>query len=324
MKYKRTNGNGLGSSDVGIWYCTYYSENWVKVGEMGYKSCMYRPLCSNTPGDFRTYNATDIAVIDFHLQQITNAKIDFILFELTPGGLGDYRPSMNAFVDNARVVAQRLKVWNDNNTWKIKYAIAAGAHPDVYVNDPVGLCMEKEALDVYQSFYDNQEYGGPDNYYQLNGKPLLVYWGDIVQMPASWESFQGDKTYGERFTIRYAQDVRSGSYGWNIYSGGTVINDEVEVVSPGWGHYDRDIPPYVSRLEGDFYRQCWDTILNNPRPAIVMIVAFNDYLENTAVWTADTTDLTDADKWYDRGKQLHPSMYWDITVENIKALRGMA
>ena len=52
-----------------------------------------------------------------------------------------------------------------------------------------------------------------------------------------------------------------------------------------------------------------------------MIVAFNDYLENTAVWTADTSILTDADKWRGHDAKLNPGMYWDITIEKIKALR---
>ncbi|MHB0998448.1 MAG: RICIN domain-containing protein [Armatimonadota bacterium] len=317
-----TNGNEQGSTDVGIWYCTYYGKDWTRVGGMGYQATLYRPLCSNKPGDYRTYDATDTAVIDFHLQQIANAKIDFILFELTPGGLGGYRPSMNAFVDNARVVAQRLKVWNGSHAWKLKYAIAAGSHLDVYGGDPIGLCMEKEAEDVYKSFYDNPDYGGSRNYYHLNGKPLIVYWGDIDGNTSAWRSYNGDKTYGDKFSIRYANEVRNGSYGWNIYNSGTVINSEVEVVSPGWGHYGRGIPPYVSRHLGDFYQNCWYTVFNNPKPKIVMIVAFNDYLENTGVWTADTKNLTDADIWYGHDEELHPWMYWDMTVGNINTLRG--
>lgn len=134
-------------------------------------------------------------------------------------------------------------------------------------------------------------------------------------------TYYGDKTYGNRFSIRYAQDVVKGSYGWNIYATGTVLDDEVEVVSPGWGHFARKVPPYVPRLHGDFYRRCWNTVLNNPKAKIVMIVTFNDYLENTAVWTADTTNLTDAERWENPDGELNPSLYWNITVEKIAALR---
>ncbi|MCE5259469.1 MAG: hypothetical protein LLG44_10530 [Chloroflexi bacterium] len=319
---QKTNGNGLGLTDVGTWYCTYYGDDWTNVGGMRYAPTLYRPLCSNTPGDFRTYKADDTAVIDFHLQQLADAKIDFILYEVTPGGLGGYRPAMKPFVDNARVVCTRIKVWNEIHPWKIRYAVAAGAHPDVYQNDPVGLCMEREAQEVYETFFLNPEYGGEDNYYQLDGKPLLVYWGDPIGNPQHWAGYTGNKAFGKRFTIRYAGDVRSGTYGWNIYQGGTVVHPEVEVVSPGWGHYTRAQPPYVQRLSGDFYQCCWDTVLNNPRPTIVMVVTFNDYLENTAVWTADTAELTDADKWMNSAGQLQPALYWDLTVANIKALRG--
>lgn len=319
---RRTNGNGVGPTDVGIWYCTYYGENWDRVGGMGYVPCQYRPLCSNKPGDFRKYDATDIAVIDFHLQQIANAKIDFIIFELSPGGLGGYRPAMDSFVENARVVAARIKIWNENNDWKIRYAVAAGSHPDVYGETSVGLCMEKEAQDVYTTFYNNPEYGGPDSYYHLDGKPLLIYWGGIKVNQASWKEYKEDKTYGNAFTIRYAQDVIEGTYGWNIYESGTVVHSEVEVVSPGWGHYTRKEPPYVARKQGDFYQKCWDVVFQNPKPTIVVIATFNDYLENTAVWTADTEKVTDADKWYDHNNKLNPSMYWDMTVKNIKLLRS--
>ena len=307
--------------DVGVWYCTYYGGDWTRVGGMSYCPTMYRPLCSDRAGDFRTYDATDTAVIDFHLRKLAEAGVDFLLFELTPGGLGGYRPSMNLFVDNARTVAKRIKIWNENNGHKLRYAVAAGAHPDVYGDSPVDLCMESEARDVFESFYQSPEYGGSDNYYTLGGKPLLVYWGDFGVMPSSWENRTVDSEFGDCFAIRYAQDVRAGSYGWNIYSGGTALHREVEVVSPGWGHYTRQIPPYVPRENGGFYRRCWETVLSNPLPKIVMIVAFNDYLENTAVWTADTERLTDADKWVGPDGSPAPSMYWDITVEYIKKLR---
>ena len=317
-----TKDNAKAQTDVGIWYCTYFEDDWTRVGGMGYPPCMYRPLCSNEPGDYRTYSATDTTVIDFHLEQIAKAGIDFILLELTPGGLGGYRPMMKPFVDNARVVTQRIKVWNDNNARKVRYAIAAGSHKDVHGDGPIGLCVEEEARDVYDSFYNNADYGGPDSYYHLNGRPLIVYWGSINQNREAWAGYEGDKTNGNRFSMRYAQDVISGSYGWNIYETGTVIHEEVEVVSPGWGHFTREEPPYVSRRQGDFYRQCWDTVLENPRPKIVMIVAFNDYLENTAVWTADTTNLADAEQWRDHDGKLNPGMYWEITKEKINALRN--
>ncbi|NLV73509.1 MAG: hypothetical protein GXY52_02320 [Chloroflexi bacterium] len=316
-----TNGNRPATTDVGTWYCTYYDDNWDNVGGMGYVPTYYRPLCSDTPDDYRTYRADDAAVIDYHLAQLAAAQIDFILFEVTPGGLGGYRLTMQPFVDKARAVCERLALWNAGNPWKIRYAIAAGAHYGVYQSDPVGLCMEREAQEVWETFVTNPAYGGEDTCYQLNGKPLLVYWGDPEANPRHWAAYEGDKTYGERFSIRYASDVRAGTYGWNIYASGTVLHPEVEVVSPGWGHYTRAEPPYVERQAGRFYQRCWDTVLGNSLPAIVMVVTFNDYLENTAVWTADTSAVTDADRWLNPAGELDPALYWRLTVDNIRRLR---
>jgi hypothetical protein len=107
-------------------------------------------------------------------------------------------------------------VWNETHDWKIRYAIAAGSHPDVHGSEDIGLCMEKEAQDVYETFYSNPEYGGPGSYYHLDGKPLIVYWGSIPQNRAEWDRYNGDRDYGDRFAMRYAQDVVAGSYGWNI------------------------------------------------------------------------------------------------------------
>jgi len=315
-------------TDIGIWYCTYYQTKPTDIWDEKYgtTTVKYRPLCSNKPGDFRKYDADDPAVIDFHLEQLADAKIDFILLECTPGGLGGYRPATKHIVDKARVVCERIKAWNDDprHAWKIRYAIAAGCHPDVWDNKPgfpVGLCMEDTAQDVSNTFVNNPAFGGAANYYHLNGQPILVFWGYGDPVSNHWANYKGTKTSGNRFALRTASGCRAGEYGWNIPGSGTVLHQEVEVVSPGWGHYARAEPPYVARRKGDFYRECWKKVLGNPLPRIVMIVAFNDYWENTAVWTADTANLTDADKWEDAGGKLNPSMYWEMTKDYISQLR---
>jgi hypothetical protein len=53
-----------------------------------------------------------------------------------------------------------------------------------------------------------------------------------------------------------------------------------------------------------------------------MIVSFNDYWEKTAVWITDTAKVTDVEKWSDQDGQLHPSMYWEMTIQSIEALRS--
>jgi len=331
--YEMTKSND--SPDVGIWYCPYYFTKPYDLWDEPYgpeTKVEYRPLCSNTPGDFRKYDADDPDVIDFHLQQIADAKINFLMFELSPGGLGGYRVDREngrwvVSVNNAREVCKRIKVWNNNeqNTWKIQYAIVAGCHPDVWNNEPgfpAGRCMEDTARDVFETFLNNPEYGGVENYYHLNGQPLLVFWGWADSVSNHWANYQGDKTYGNRFALRPAQDCGYGQYGWNIYESGPVIHREVVAISPGWGHYTRAVPPYVYRRNGDFYRECWEKVLRHPLPQIVAIVSFNDYWENTGIWTADTENLTDADKWHEKDGRPNPSMYWDMTKDYINKMRS--
>ena len=319
-------------TDVGIWYCPYYFTSPYDLWEMPYgtgKKVEYRPLCSDVPGDFRKYDADDPDVIDFHLRQLAEAKIDFLLFELSPAGLGSHKMEENNWsnisVKNAREVCKRIKAWNDNrqNGWKIRYALCGGCHSGTWGLAP-GLVMEDIARDVFESFFENPEYGGADSYYHKDGKPLLVFWGYPDSVSNHWANYGGDKSYGSRFALRTAAWCQAGEYGWNISPTGPVIHGEVEVVSPGWGHYLRDDPPYVGRRSGAFYKNCWEKLLRHPLPEIVMIASFNDYWENTAVWTSDTENLTDADKWRDQNGEPNPSMYWDMTKHYIEKLRGGA
>ncbi len=322
-----TNGNHAGPCDVGIWYCTYFGRDWT--GVVGYqKAKNYVPLCSDKPGDFRHYAANDTAVIDFHLRQIAEAKINFLLLELTPGGLGGYRnPDWIGdlyMVDCGRAVCRRIKAWNDAHPWKIKYALAVCTH--IRGNDPWGLAIEKIAKDVYANFYNNRDYGGPDNYYQLNGRPLMVCYGiRLAQLKAEWAAYKGDKTNGNRFTLRTCTGYANvGEYGWPLpLHKGTLLNSEVELVEPGFNVHR---PGEVEfRKNGKFYKQCWQKVLDNPKPQIVMIQAFNDYLEESAVWTTDTSKLDDTqEKWTDADGKRSPSMYWDMTKQYIAQLRKQA
>jgi hypothetical protein len=318
-----TNGNGEGPTDVGTWYITYYSDG---IWAAGFRSTpvMYRPLCSETSNDFRTYNSDDTAVMDFHLRQLAEAKIDFILFDNTNGGESGYYMANAPIWENSRIMCERIKLWNDSHSWKIKYAHAIGVYGIMRGSDPVGVCIEKQAEYVYTNYVTHPSYGGA--YYELNGKPLLVtYTWDAVSH-LEWEGYGGDKTYGSRFTVRSASSQswigpKAGLYGWNLCDAGVQVHEEVELVMPGFkaanGHF-------VGRQNGVFYANCWNTVLNNPLPKIVMITAFNDYCEDAAVWITETSLLVDgtSEKWYGTDGQLHASMYWDMTKAYIDTLRA--
>ncbi len=329
----QTNGNG-GKTDVGIWYVTYLNEsmfpdNWGK-GE----PIMYRPLISlgndgilGTADDvYGIPDSSDPDQIDMHLQLLSDAKIDFIMFDMTNGGLTSkvtYGAGNVWIANNATLVCQRIAEWNKTHDWKIKYAFAVGTYAAINTDAsgivrPDGETLELQAEAVYKNYFLNEEYGG-DNYYQLDGKPLLIAhdWGENDAL--KWESYFGDRTYGDKFTVRAGSSGEPGTYGWVAEYGVIAPQDEVELIMPGWGV----TKPVHSREDGQLYQSGWETILSNDLPRIVMITAFNDVHEKSLVMPCDTSECkpTVEEQWVDEDGNIDPTMYWDMTVKYIRQMR---
>lgn len=318
-----TNGNG-GATDVGTWYTTYNNTSMFASNLGSGIPVLYRPL--DRFGNYSIPDSSDPAQADFDLQQLADAKIDFIVLDETNGGMAGYMTGNNWIVDNAGITAARIKVWNASHSWKIKYAFAIGAYDVLRGSDSVGQAIENQAHYIYDNFVNNASYGGSDNYYQIDGEPLLVVYGTgYSNVTDYWiNTYSGTKTYGDHFTIRTALNGDAGMYGWDTW-GGTQLNPEVEVVSPGWNahHVPYDGTSY-SRSNGDYYANAWNTVFNNPLPRIVMTAAFNDYYEDQALWVTDTSGNNNSyeEKWYGHDGLLHPSMYWDATKRYIDLLRN--
>jgi hypothetical protein len=321
-----TNGNGH-ATDVGTWFITYNGKDntgrhmWEENFNKGFP-IMYRPL--DHRGNFDRPESSDPALSDFYLSKMAAAGIDFVLFDLTNGGFPGtpYETHNDYIVRNAAITAQRIDAWNDTHSWKIKYAMAIGTHDGTCKADDRGLCAEKQARSVYENFVSHPDYGGSD-YYQVDGKPLLVLYSFNVADPLrQWNDYRGDKSFGNRFTVRGANTSAAGEYGWQA-TNGPQIHPEVEVVSPGWNNHNGGCPCYT-REGGSRYERDWRTVLTNPRPRIVMIQSFNDYNEDSAVWTADTSRVDPAkeEPWIGVDGVARPAQYWDATVANIAALRG--
>ena len=329
-----TNGNG-GKTDVGMWYVTYNSEaNWVNNFGSGYP-IKYRPLMPD--GSYGVLDSADVEQIDFHLQQMANAKVDFIILDLTNGGLtpdisygwdASKEGGGNIVVMQARLVCQRIAVWNETQDWKIRYAISVGTYPEIADShqestsavDAACYAAEKQAMAVYNSFFENAEYGR-ENYYQVDGKPLLILFDWTKNMSEAWLAYSGDKTYGNRFVVRHADCGSEGSYGW--FNGeGTHINEEVIMISPGHDTAGESVPDIV-RNYGSHYRNSWRTVLSNPLPRIIVISSFNDYNEQTAVFVADSSMCREGieEAWRDLSGAFNPSMYWDMTLAGIRLIR---
>ena len=136
------------------------------------------------------------------------------------------------------------------------------------------------------------------------------------------KNYSGDKTYGNRFTVRRGQAGEKGTYGWQT-SYGVVIDEEVECVCPGWVTAGNEIQNGIPRENGNYYKTSWETVTSNPLPRILMVVAFNDYNEHLAVFPSESGECnnTTEEQWRNADGELDNDMYWDMTVEGIKEIR---
>lgn len=332
-----TNGNGE-KTDIGTWFMTYNNAKMWSDNFGSGNPIQYRALLSENPEVFGIPDSADISVIDFQLAKMAEIGIDFILYDITNGGL---RPEMEYgrgnewIVDNAILTCKRIAEWNKNHSHKIKYALAVGMYKAILGNKydeqgnlikegmSIGECTEMQAEAVWKLFYENPEFGG-NNYYHLNGKPLLIIhdWGEnVLTVPHGWNAYTGNRTYGDRFTVRNGQNGEPGTYGWQTSAGGTQVHPEVEVVCPGWSTASGDA--CIPRKNGTYYRKNWQVILDNPAPRIVMIIAWNDYNESLAIFPADTSQCNNRneEQWRDENGELDAFLYWKITKECIEKLR---
>jgi hypothetical protein len=304
---------------------------------------------------YRHYDSSEIAIMDFHIQQLAAGRIDFVLFDTTNGGMGGYANMMGGwdcqipafFVANVEAFCQRLAVWNNdpNHSWKIKYAFAVGTwylggcHGNA-PTDPV-VILNTIAADIKQKFVDNQVVG--DSYYKLDTKPLLVVhswdhaaYQDIIA--ASGTDAANNFLLRPSGSDTYPFDSNDSLvwYGWWPIPVANLLpynNDEVIFISPSHNTHTGNYG-FVRRDKGSYYRDRWNEIFKwpsqqKPIPKIVLLGSFNEYLEENGVWTTDTSHVDTQhpnpgqadEQWLDQNNQLNPALYWNMTITNIAKLR---
>lgn len=321
----KTNGNG-GKTDVGTWYCTYHNSGMFARNFGTEFPIKFRALMPD--GSYGILDSSVVEYIDWQLKNIAEAKIDFILFDNTNGGFTEKVPYGDGnwwIVDNTILACERIAEWNKNNEWQLRYAQAIGAYEKIRSDSAlsIGEVIEYQAEAIYKDFYKNETYG--DAYYTIEGKPLLVvyHWAyNVITCEDGWDNYKGDRTYGDKFTVRAAQLGEKGTYGWDNRKGPS-FHPEVMIVCPGHATHGDDVYPSIYRDNGAWYRKSWETVLNNTSPRIVMISSFNDYHENTGVFITDSSNcVAEYDEvWYDVNGNINPTMYWDMTKEGINKLR---
>ncbi|MBO4422022.1 MAG: hypothetical protein J5879_01180, partial [Clostridia bacterium] len=239
-------------------------------------------------------------------------QIDFIIMDQT----NNIDVDGGYINERSLTVAKYIKRYNDGGARPVRYCSAVGGIQ--WSQD--AKTIEDEAKKLWLR-YCEQDFGGEKYHYYLDGKPLMIVYGDGAE--EKWTEYGGDKTYADKFTIRWADNnSRAGYYGW-AYSKGPVWDGEVTVVMPGWHNNAGHTP--VGRRYGETYKKFWQTVLGAEyRPQIIIINSFNEYAEHTAVFPAISSDRTaEGDKWYkDKNKTEAPEMYWDMTVSYIGQLRS--
>lgn len=304
---------------VGIWYSLWYdslTENSFWENEGTGQEIYYRPLLPD--GSYGKYDSADKDLQWFHLEQMADAGIDFLIYDQTNGldvqnAVGE--PWIN---NNAIAMSQTIYKWNKTGNKNIKYCSSIGM---IAVLKQDYSMIEAEAKVLWER-YNSQAWGGPEHHMYVDGKPLLVL---MPALKEHWEAYDGDKTYTNKFTLRYATGYGYGEedqWGWVVPK--AFVTEDVTTLMPGWYKKPHFLES-IYRERGTLYKANWEIVLESDiTPNYIVINSFNEYAEHTAVFTANTS-LFPADypieRWINEAKEETPSLYWDITKEYIAKYR---
>lgn len=315
-------GNVYGADDPTMSLIAFDRDtgHWQVKGVNNYKfknrweswSINYVPEAS--PGEFRQYDSGDPSVIDFQLAQLTQAGIDFVIFDET----NFLHADDNTILRRNQAIVRGIARWNDNpDHRRIRNAIAVGGIN--YTNDP--QTFEQEAGEVWELFTNDPDVGGPENYMYINDKPLIVLYTSL-EMREKWESSDVDKTNSNRFTLRYAEGpLRQGYYGWFNPPSGPIANDEVMFVTPRKAANINDVSSWFGRSL-DYYAESWRTAIKKD-PDVIIAGAYNDYLENNWIAPTDQSRLpADMKKYQDQNEGRYDA--WNMTKRYILEYRVSA
>ncbi len=304
-------------SRIGIWYSIWYDMRkehsfWDNDGGPTKLPILYKPLRAD--GTYGRYSSADERMLAYHLKQIADAEIDFIIMDQT----NDIDNGDGSLNENSLLTARMIKEWNDAGNRPIKYCSSIGAYAELTGDFSI---IESEAKKLWERYVE-APWGTEEYHEYVDGKPLMII---FPMSPEQWEAYDGDKTYANKFTIRFAfgHAYEPGYWGW-VMPKGTFVTEDVACIIPGWYKFNH---PYekVYRERGNTYKKNWETLLaSDVIPRFVVINSFNEYAEHTAVYTADTSDFPEdypIEGWMDEEGKQAPSMYWDMTKAYIQKYR---
>lgn len=252
------------------------------------------------------------------VEALAVAEIDFVMLDQTN--------SWGALLTAHTLFAQCVMEWNANPVnRKVRYAIAGQ-----FKTDP--LQVENSAKNTLDDFYYKY---GTDNYQNLDGKPLLVCYGetpDSKNKDVQWTAYTGSKTNASNFSVKWMdgnittanlsvnQDAVGDWYGWSLPHG-TIVNNNQMVVQPGFYNGGSLYSRWEDGVEGDRYRMlCWDKVLV-ALPKDVTIISFAGDPEQN-----DVMEMEQGEFLHGLGKTEHwsyPEMYWEMTKDYIQNFRKL-
>ena len=309
-------------TQIGIWYSIWYDEGagsiWENDRGPTQQPIYYRPLLKD--GTYGTYKSSDRTIMQWHIEEISNAGIDFLIFDQT----NDIDTGNGTLNNNALRMVRCIYDWNNAGNRPLKYCSAIGAY--AALNNDMTI-IESEAKKLWERYVDGKSFGTEDYHLYVDGKPLMIIFEVSVE---EWNTYKkenpGKTPYADKFTIRFAEGhaYEPGYWGW-VMPKGTLVNEDVACVIPGWYKFNH---PYekVYRNRGKTYQKNWETVLaSDIIPNHIVINSFNEYAEHTAVFTAKTTGFPSGypiEKWIDSTGKENPSMYWDMTKLYISKYRN--
>lgn len=306
-------------TQIGIWYSIWYDLKetgslWDDDKGTTNQPIYYRPLLPD--GTYGKYDSGDRSIMKYHIQEITDAGIDFIILDQTNDiDTGDGTLNMNA-----RNMVRCIWQWNkEEGNRKLRYCSAIGALAEM--NGDMSI-IESEAKKLWERYVDT-DWGTENDHVYVDGKPLMVVFPFTEE---EWDAYTGSKEYANRFTIRFAEGhaYEPGYWGWAMPKG-TLVNEDVACIIPGWYKFNHPLEK-VYRNKGKTYKKNWETLLASELiPDFVVINSFNEYAEHTAVFAADTSGFPKGyplEKWVNENGEETPSLYWDMTKEYIAKYRN--
>ncbi len=323
-------------TQVGAWYSLWYDGTgedsfWETVtNDYGQRiPILYKPLLPD--GTFGRYESGDEDVIQFHLQEIAKAEIDFLIFDQT-NDIDAMNAEGKAWINiNSIKMAKAISAWNKvPGNRQIRYCSAIGTFASVDKATGQALAVknlqviEDEARKLYGRYINKKDYGSEVDHVYVDGKPLMVVF-TVTQ--AEWEAYAKthNTPYADKFTLRFAigHAREPGLWGWVIPK--AQVTEDVVTINPGWFKHPHPLEK-VYRNRGETYKTQWETILSsNITPNFIVINSINEYAEQTAIWPADTSDFPAdnlVERWLNKDGQEDPYLYWNMTKEYIQKYRN--